>query len=64
MGANGVVMFDAASQGGHLEVLKWARGNNCPWYNGEFEAAFKRKHLEVLEWLLDNGIAPTRTQQQ
>ena len=28
-----------AASGGHLEVLKWARANGCPWDEGLATAA-------------------------
>ena len=48
------VLRDAA-KGGHLEVLKWARANDCPW--GALTCAWAAKcgHLEVLQWARENG---------
>ena len=46
---------EAAARDGHLEVLKWARQNGCPWGKGTCQAAAKGGHLEVLQWLRRNG---------
>ncbi|KAL6076959.1 Ankyrin repeat domain-containing protein [Balamuthia mandrillaris] len=42
-------------QGGHLEVLKWARENGCPWDKTVFMMAAARGHLEVVKWAHENG---------
>src|SRR5689334_21762832 len=39
-----------AAQGGHLEVLKWARANGCPWNEWTCANAAAGGHLEVLKW--------------
>jgi hypothetical protein len=44
-----------AAMGGHLEILKWARENGCPW-DGQtcyFAAVFGR--FELLRWARENG---------
>ena len=41
-----------AAKGGHLEVLKWARANDCPW---NACACGGGGHLEVLKWARANG---------
>ena len=43
----------------HLEVLKWARAQGCPWDQLAVvrEAAYNG-HLEVLQWARAQG-APT-----
>ena len=39
-------------EGGHLEVLQWARENECPW--DETRARRRRGgHLEVPQWALE-----------
>ena len=45
-----------AVYGGHLEVLKWARAKDCPWWN-EYTCAWATEYgqLEVLEWARENG---------
>ena len=35
---------------GHLDVLKWARANGCPWGVEMSQNAAKGGHLEVLRW--------------
>ena len=45
----------AAAEGGHLEVLQWARANGCDWNADTCSAAAKGGHLEVLQWLRANG---------
>ena len=39
---------------GHLEILKWARENGCPWNEDTYSSAAKNGHLEVLKWLREN----------
>ena len=39
---------------GHLEVLKWARENDCPWDEGTCMCAAKGGHLDVLKWAREN----------
>ena len=41
-----------AAQGGHLEVLKWAKAYGCPWNESTCVNAAKNGHLEVLKWAL------------
>ena len=45
---------DAAS-GGHLDVLKWARENDCPWDELTCMYAAKHGHLGTLRWARENG---------
>jgi len=44
-----------AAEGGHLEVLKWARENGCPWDERTCANAAEGGHLEVLKWARENG---------
>jgi hypothetical protein len=44
-----------AAEGGHLEVLKWARANGCPWDKLTHALATSEDHLEVLQWAQANG---------
>ena len=37
-----------AAHGGHLEVLKWARENDCPWDGRTCAFAANGGHLELL----------------
>jgi hypothetical protein len=41
--------------GRHLEVLKWARENDCPWDEETCMGAAWKGHLEVLKWARANG---------
>jgi hypothetical protein len=40
---------------GHLEVLKWARANGCPWDAKTCETAAFNGRLETLKWAHANG---------
>ena len=40
---------------GHLEVLKGARANDCPWHEEMCACAARNGHLEVLQWARANG---------
>ena len=58
---NSRVCSDAASEG-HLEVLRWARSQGCPWDDSVTYAAagggpprLQHGHLEVLKWLIKEG---------
>jgi len=42
-----------ADENGHLEVLNWARTNECPWHQETCELTAGSSHLEVLKWALD-----------
>ena len=44
-----------AALNGHLEVLKWARENGCPWDSFTCSYAALNGHLEVLRWAKENG---------
>jgi len=45
-----------AAQGGHLEVLKWARLHGCPWHTELMcRAAAAGGHLAVLQWVREQG---------
>src|SRR3546814_2032750 len=48
-------LFRSSAGGGHLEVLHWARANNCPWDEYTCATAAKGGHLEVLQWARTNG---------
>ncbi|CAB9506500.1 ankyrin repeat protein [Seminavis robusta] len=45
----------AAAGGGHLELLKWAQQNGCPWDKATCSAAACGGHLELLKWARENG---------
>ena len=42
-------------EGGHLEVLQWARANGAPWDERTCRDAAVGGHLEVLQWARANG---------
>lgn len=46
-----------AAFGGHLHVLKWAKGMGCPNWNEEYicDYAVRGGNIEVLHWLRANG---------
>ena len=39
-----------AAEGGHLEVLRWARAHDCPWDANTCRGDAQGGHLEVLKW--------------
>jgi hypothetical protein len=41
-------------EGGHLELLQWAREHDCPWSVGTTHCAARAGHLEVLQWVREN----------
>ncbi len=66
---NAAIVCVLAAFGGHLEVLqwarandcpylktlKWARANGCPWDKWTCAFAAKGGHLETLKWARANG---------
>ncbi len=46
---------ETAALGGHLEVLQWAREEDCPWNERTCANAALGGHLEVLKWTLKKG---------
>ena len=48
-------VFNTASQGGHLEVLKWLRSVGFQWNERICAFAAMGGHLEELKWLRANG---------
>ena len=40
---------------GHLEMLKWARSQGCPWDAETSLHAANSGHLEVLKWARSQG---------
>ena len=46
------------ARNGHLEVLKWARKNGCPWDEWTCTYAALNGHLEVLKWARKNNGCP------
>nr|WIL02941.1 ankyrin repeat protein [Cedratvirus borely] len=45
----------SAASGGYLEILQWARANNCYWDEWTCSVAAAGGHLEVLKWVRANG---------
>ncbi len=43
------------AQRGHLQVLKWARSQGCPWDWRTCAQAAMRGHLEVIQWARSQG---------
>jgi hypothetical protein len=43
-----------AADVGNLDVLKWARENDCPWDDETCANAAEGGHLEVLKWAREN----------
>ena len=52
-----VELYECASAagGGHLEILVWARENDCPWNYLTCASAAGDGHLKVLVWARENG---------
>ena len=48
-------LFREACKGGHLERLKWLRGEGCTWDDGTSSWAAQSGHLEALKWLRSEG---------
>ena len=48
-------LCEDAARGGHLEVLKWARENGCPWDERTCRGAAQGGQLEALKWARENG---------
>ena len=44
-----------AAEGGHLEILQWAREKGCEWDKWTCTGAAQGGHLEVLQWARKNG---------
>ena len=44
-----------AARGGHLEVLKWLRGDGFEWCNRTCRNAVQHGHVEVLRWARQKG---------
>ena len=49
------VIEHIAGKGGHVEVMEWARAEDCPWDVWTCEFAAEGGHLEVLKWARENG---------
>jgi hypothetical protein len=44
-----------ATESGHLEVLKWARKNNCSWDEETCSLAAAGGYFDILKWARSNG---------
>ena len=44
-----------AAEGGHLEILQWARAQGCRWDERTCAWAARNGHLEVLQWARAHG---------
>jgi hypothetical protein len=44
-----------AAEYGHLNILKWLRGNDCPWDARVTAFAAKGGHLNIIKWARANG---------
>jgi hypothetical protein len=44
-----------AAEGGHLEVLKWAREQNCRWDVRTVDAAQRSGCAETIQFVFENG---------
>lgn len=53
--AIGLQLTEIAAKEGHLEMLKWAREEGCPWDQNTCRCAAERGHLEVLRWAKEQG---------
>ncbi|KAG5176164.1 hypothetical protein JKP88DRAFT_249715 [Tribonema minus] len=45
----------AAAAGGHMDVLRWARGEKCAWDGRVCAEARVNGHLDVLRWAVSEG---------
>ncbi len=45
-----------AALNGHLDILKWARENSCPFNVTTCSNAAKKGHLHILKWARENGF--------
>lgn len=50
----------AAAEAGHIEILKFARRNGCPWDPRTSSAAAWGNHCEVLQWVVAQGCSRDR----
>ena len=43
------------TEGGNLDVLKWAREYDCPWNEETCESAALVGNLQILKWAVERG---------
>ena len=48
-------LIKSAAGGGNLELVRWLRGEGCPWVWETCSYAVENGHVEVLRWLRENG---------
>ena len=51
-GAEGLLL---RGDGGHLELLQWARANGCPWDESTALEAARWGRTRLLPWAIANG---------
>ena len=51
---DGNVLGHAAGSG-NLELVRWLRGEGCPWDSDTCYNAVKYGHVETLRWARENG---------
>ena len=49
-----------AIKGGHLELLKWAKKNNCKLDSDLYLVAARYNQMIIIQWLYENGIKTHR----
>ena len=58
---NGIYITYGAAFNGYLDVLKWARENDCGWDSLTCTYAAQNGHLDVLRWARENGEEKFKT---
>jgi hypothetical protein len=47
-----------AARNGHLDVLQWARQNECPWNKDRcLSEAKEQGHSHIMQWIKENDGA-------
>ena len=49
-------MCASAALGGHLELLKWAHENGCPWNSYIQLSKSNKLHAEIIEWCTSQAL--------
>jgi len=50
-------LCNLSARSGHLESLKWLRGEGCPWGSSTPNVSVESGDLEILKWTLENGCS-------
>ena len=50
-------MMTDAARSGDLELVRWLRGEGCPWDFLTCSEAVDQGHVEVLRWARENGCS-------